>query len=802
MRSRLLLAMWLILSYVPLAVWGQTDTEFWFVAPEISIDHGDRPIKLGLSAEAEAATVEIYLPAKPDFPHILVDVPPFSLKEVDLTSYVEILENFPANQILDKGLFITSSQPISAYYQVERRVNQDIFTLKGRQALGNEFYIPSQTDFRNIHNEAAVDLVATQDGTEITIMPSKPIRGNPGNQPINVMLDRGETYSIRANSGAASAHLEGTHIESNKPIAVTNSDDSIVNEEGSGWDLVGDQLVPVELLGTEYIVVTGNAFTERVYITATAPDTEISYQNPGLQRTTLDEGQTTRIPLTRNALYLTSNKPVYVWHLTGIRNEPAGALIPPINCTGSQRVNFVRPGGNTFQLILLTEQIHADGFVLNGSSDIITADDFDEVVGTDGRWVATKLNLAFVLQRGAHQLINTSGRFHLGVLGDSGPGGGSYGYFSGYSSLFLGEDRTFCLGETVKLDAGENKLSYNWSDGSTGQFLEVDTTGTYWVESRIPGCLLTDTISLEGIDIGLDLGKDTSLCEGENLILDASTSEATYTWQDGSTDPQYNASASATYVVTVQNEDCQVKDSVEINFIEPPTLELGTDTLLCQDEVIMLDVFLPEATYRWSDGTQSSMLSISESGSYGVERNFQGCVQTDSLQVFTSIDRLDLPGDTTLCLGDTLEFFFQPEATRVRWENGQGAGLRAIADSGIYSIELANRCQTLTGSFNMKVEDCTCQFFMANVITPNQDGVNDILIPEFSCELSEYHWIIYDRWGNQVYETLNPDQAWDGRILSDNNIREGIYYWQLNYKGSDRWNQSLIQKQGYITLLR
>jgi len=59
----------------------------------------------------------------------------------------------------------------------------------------------------------------------------------------------------------------------------------------------------------------------------------------------------------------------------------------------------------------------------------------------------------------------------------------------------LGSDTTLNLGGFINLDAGSNYLSYLWSDGSSGQYLTVNTAGTYWVQTLYPGgCVSSDTI--------------------------------------------------------------------------------------------------------------------------------------------------------------------------------------------------------------------------------------------------------------------------------------------------------------------
>ena len=96
--------------------------------------------------------------------------------------------------------------------------------------------------------------------------------------PFTITLNRGETYSCRATSTAASAHLGGSHIVSDKAVAVTINDDSIFSL--GSWDIIGDQLVPVNLIGNEYIAVKGLGAAERVFILETEDQTDIKRKNP------------------------------------------------------------------------------------------------------------------------------------------------------------------------------------------------------------------------------------------------------------------------------------------------------------------------------------------------------------------------------------------------------------------------------------------------------------------------------------------------------------------------------------------
>ena len=921
---------------------AQTDTEFWFVAPEVAASHGDTPIRIGFSTYEQAANVRVSMPANPRFPILEFQLPAFSLEEQDLSLYQNQLENWPTNTVNSKGLLIESDVPISAYYHVARFNNQDIYALKGNNALGKLFFVPSQNQFQNIHGEAAIDIVATEDGTHITIFPTNRLLGVTDRNPVQIQLNRGETYSVRAADQMPTARLQGTRIESDQPIAVTNSDDSIINIETTGWDLTGDQLVPVDVLGTEYIVVRGNSATEQIYFVATEDDTEITYFNPAETKITLNRGGNTRVNISGNSTFIRSSKPIYVWHLSGFNNEAGAALIPPITCTGNQRVNFMRPVDQQFQIILLTRTEHIDDFVLDNGASLIRSNLFRSVPGTNSEWSSAKINVSS-LTRGFHQIVNTTGLFHLGTLAFPGQGGGSsYGYFSSYNSLNLGREQSFCVGDTLVLDAGPDALSYEWHDGSTDRFFTVSETGSYWVTAQLQGgcelhdtsivevidlqaelgpdstlcegetmqlnaqnslasylwqdgsmgaqftvrepgfykvqverntCMTTDSVDIdyiffpelelgrdtficegdnllldagedstlwtflwengsstperlidttgtysvdlqidhcikedeifvEEIVLAVDLGKDSTLCEGETLELDASNDRARYTWQDNSGNNAYLVSGPGEYFVSVQRELCEVNDTVNIAYIDVPELDLGPDTLLCENEAIELDVFFPDASYLWDNGSLDPVREVNRDGWFVITRDYLGCLRTDSLFVIPSIPQVSLRPDTLICLTDSIRLFTNPRKASLLWEDGSTENERFVSQSGVFTVVATNRCASAQASMELTVEDCTCQLFLPNVFTPNQDGLNETFFPELDCELAGYSIQIFDRWGYSLYLSDDPTQGWDGKDANGTEQKEGVYFFRLFYRGSDRWNRRDVERRGHVTLLR
>lgn len=89
---------------------------------------------------------------------------------------------------------------------------------------------------------------------------------------------------------------------------------------------------------------------------------------------------------------------------------------------------------------------------------------------------------------------------------------------------------------------------------------------------------------------------------------------------------------------------------------------------------------------------------------------------------------------------------------------------------------------TLQGAFVRK--DCNlsrCTFFAPNVFTPQSDGINDTFKPALGCVPQHYAFFVYNRWGQEVFRTTLPEQAWDG-IFRGRDCEPGTYQFIALYK--------------------
>ena len=116
-----------VLSLCLGTLWGQVDDEFWFVAPEVTSSHGDSPVLLRFATFDNPAQVVVDMPANPNYNTYNLNIPANSALSLDLTDSLSWYENQPFDEVLDKGIHITSTSAISAYYEVNRHNNPDIF---------------------------------------------------------------------------------------------------------------------------------------------------------------------------------------------------------------------------------------------------------------------------------------------------------------------------------------------------------------------------------------------------------------------------------------------------------------------------------------------------------------------------------------------------------------------------------------------------------------------------------------------------------------------------------------------------
>ena len=713
---------------LPELIYSQTDYEFWFAAPDIinaitfppayDTTNIDRPIILNVSTADGPAIVTISQPANPAFPLITDTIQTDQFLQIELTQYIDLIECKPANNILNKGLLITSNKAINAVYEIQNRINSETYSLKGRNALGNEFIIPSQKLYSNYPfcdppARNSIAIVGTEDETTVKIIPSTLMEGQVGLDTINILLNRGQTWCGRALTGDTSGHLGGTFVLSSKPIAVTVTDDAVRPDDATGLsvDIAGDQLIPGNLSSTEYIVThyvyNPMFYLSMLYIYAYQNNTTVNLNGSFLG--TINRGEVIQQQATSFwTEFIQSNNPIQVYVF--LRNdlyssEVSGQIVPALTCAGSKRVSFARtgPGGvnDNFWVYLVTQNGNQANFTCSNPTiqTLLVPSNFVLIPSTGNQWgfylFATGWPVNSTLT-----FSNSTGNFQATAINELRPGALRYSSYTSYSSLNLGPDQTICQGESIALDASYGRDSYIWSTGATTQTITVNSAGTYWVNVSEGNCYLSDTIVITNvIYLPVNLGPDTSICPVDSIRLNAGTGKSWYLWSTGQTTQSIFIHDPGTYWVTVPVSHCNFTDSDTIKISLFGIVNLGPDRMMCPGDSTLLDAGAGMSGYLWNTGQTTQIIWAKSAGIYFVIVQKGTCISSDSINLtYYIVPQINLGQDTTICAGQTHTFDagFCAGCT-YQWDN-LSTGQKNIGNNQTYSTGQA-------GSYRASISD-------------------------------------------------------------------------------------------------
>jgi gliding motility-associated-like protein len=185
-------------------------------------------------------------------------------------------------------------------------------------------------------------------------------------------------------------------------------------------------------------------------------------------------------------------------------------------------------------------------------------------------------------------------------------------------NINLGADTSLCLGDSLVLNAGVSGAFYLWNNGGILQSIKVKTQGVYWVKVSKKGCESRDTIKVAfNTKPIVNFGKDTILCLGNSLSLNVLNPGATYLWSDSTTNSTLNILQSGIYWVKANLKGCIGRDTIEVNYDSMINSLLGQDTLMCEEEVIILSS-VPYSDFSWFDNSNSTTKLINSPGTYWI----------------------------------------------------------------------------------------------------------------------------------------------------------------------------------------
>ncbi|MCB0696496.1 MAG: hypothetical protein KDC07_03980, partial [Chitinophagaceae bacterium] len=305
-------------------------------------------------------------------------------------------------------------------------------------------------------------------------------------------------------------------------------------------------------------------------------------------------------------------------------------------------------------------------------------------------------------------------------------------------TVYTTSDRSFCYGDTLHLQGLPGALKYLWQDNSTQNSYKVDRKGTYWVTSSFSCLEQTDTYNVSMTTLPLYIGKDTTICYGDKLLLKAGLSgdSTTYLWQDGTTADSLTVIRDGMYYVTVHSGACLASDTISVSLNTKAFFNLGEDTILCTGDEYILTAPDDADTFMWSTTSLDSFITIKEKGTYSLKIERGGCSFKDSIDVKYAESSFNIGKDSTLCNGEEYtigmgsilnsQYYWSPTGTM--------DSLVTATEPGIYALTVQNRCGTFHDTALVDFKVCDCNPITPTAFTPNNDGLNDKFGPILKCK--------------------------------------------------------------------
>ncbi len=388
---------------------------------------------------------------------------------------------------------------------------------------------------------------------------------------------------------------------------------------------------------------------------------------------------------------------------------------------------------------------------------------------------------------------------------------------------------TICAGSTVTapVDASDPQTTATMPAGSGGAHW------FYWIENDGNFCLLVDSVQMTltdpvQISIAVNNAVCFSYCDGDAsaTVTGGNPGDLSYAWSNGEYGTALNTVdelCAGAYSLTVTDlKGCSSTANFSIS--QPPLLEMDRIVMVpetcfgtCDGSLLIIDA--QAVDYSFNGGTTWVPESLLEElcvGSFDLAiRNTAGCIGTATLSVTgpprVVADFVWTPDPTDINYPSIRFFNASSGANRFEWDIAGVADPTTLdaqyrfsdLEPGVYPVCLiaynSNNCSD-TVCYDIVVDD-VMYVYVPNAFTPDGDGLNDLFGVTTTVTLREFSMLIFDRWGQVVFESTDQEKAWNGGYKNASGpLPQGVYAYRIQYgipESSER--KELL---GSVTLLK
>ena len=385
-----------------------------------------------------------------------------------------------------------------------------------------------------------------------------------------------------------------------------------------------------------------------------------------------------------------------------------------------------------------------------------------------------------------------------------------------------GPDQVVCEGTQVTLN-GSGAATYAWDNGVTDGLAFTPSVGTVTysvIGTDANGCQNPDQVDVTVNPLPIvTAGEDIIVCEGIEVTLNA-VGSSNLVWSGNVIDgvPFIQPLGTQSYIVyDTLSTGCFANDTIDVWVRENPVIT-APDVVVCPQEGVVLNG-AGAASYLWNNGVSNGVMFYpSNSGEYivtGTDGN--GCVGHDTsyVEVLSAPDADFRILQLSLTSLDPTTGFnnLTTGAVSYEWNFGDGSAINTEFEpthtfpldvSGEYEIILTayseEGCPSQAIKYVHVFSDYT--IYVPNTFTPDGNGANEVFKPVMDgFDPNDYTLIIFNRWGDIVFESHNMEVGWDGTFArQDFKAQDGVYTWKIEAGLENTPDTKLFV--GHVTILK
>ena len=396
-------------------------------------------------------------------------------------------------------------------------------------------------------------------------------------------------------------------------------------------------------------------------------------------------------------------------------------------------------------------------------------------------------------------------------------------------TIKLTSDTLICNIDTLQLHAsglGSVTWSPNYMINDINSFdplVSPDKPTMYYaVLVSSPGCTIIDSVFVDVKNfVTVFAGNDTSICLTDSVQLNPISDATSYIWKSGGVKvstlkrPSFKPNETTTYNVIANIGKCQASDSITVFAFPYPKSNINKDTILCFGDATQLSVsgginylWMPAAGLN-NNRIANPIAAPKYSTKYKVSIFDQGGCPKPA---FDSVLIKVVPKVIAFAGNDTSVVIYQPLQLNA---NG-GNFYQWFPSLGLSDPNIRNPIATLSSDYsyflrvstpegcaaidtiNIHVFQTNPDIFVPTAFTPNNDKLNDFLIP-LPVGIEQFDFFkVYNRFGQLIFSTTEVGKGWDGKIGGQDQSN-GTFVWYV--QGKD-YTGKRVFKKGTSVLLK